>query len=156
MNTPLFITSEEGRPDCSKPKRREHSGPCACKFASIQPYPTTPSQAIRHPFGLSIFGSRLEELPLNIVARASSICYRAAHVNGLQIPRTPTPETGRRGVWPSPPALEAGDRWFESSRPDHHTNDDALGFCRRSSEVEHPPCKRQVEGSNPLRWHHSP
>ena len=25
---------------------------------------------------------------------------------------------GCRGAWPSPPALEAGDRWFESTRPD--------------------------------------
>ena len=28
--------------------------------------------------------------------------------------------TGCRGAWPSLPALEAGDRWFESTHPDQH------------------------------------
>ena len=34
--------------------------------------------------------------------------------------RRKTP-TGCRGAWPSPSALEAEDRWFESTRPDQHT-----------------------------------
>src|SRR5262249_45561193 len=35
--------------------------------------------------------------------------------------RTPEQRSGRRGAWPSLPALEAGDRWFKSTRPDHLT-----------------------------------
>ncbi len=40
------------------------------------------------------------------------------HAHGQPYPRTTTPETGRGGVWPSPPHLECGDRRFESCRPD--------------------------------------
>ena len=31
--------------------------------------------------------------------------------------------SGRRGVWPSPPDLDSGDRWFKSSRPDHSADE---------------------------------
>lgn len=40
------------------------------------------------------------------------------HEYGQPYSRIATPETGRGGVWPSPPHLECGDRRFESCRPD--------------------------------------
>jgi hypothetical protein len=55
--------------------------------------------------------------------QCAGLRIRAAEVRVL--PCAPN-LSGCRGAWPSLPALEAGDRWFESTRPDQFDSEFAL------------------------------
>lgn len=80
--------------------------------------------------GQNIAGTGAAEWPTSGPRRSSHVPAVACAANRSGVlsrheprrehrPTATRAQTGRRGVWPSLPRLERGDRWFESSRPDH-------------------------------------
>lgn len=77
-----------------------------------------------------------------------AIGVRQSNAHDQSYPRTATPNSGRGGVWPSPPHLECGDRRFKSCRPDHNlptaTLSEPVSFSGPRRRILNPQTSVQI------------